>query len=163
MSLAVDIECLLKYFLKLDYDLVDYVGQLREGILEAYTGIVTGLKKSEKGSHSQYLAASIADDPLLASLLLPHSQNVLELVQRCLADDERSDTLTRTAYGLIGDLAECFSGGQLKQLFLSQWVANELRSRARMPEETRKTMRWAREVSFHFRLVHMHQLLTPFF
>jgi len=72
----------------------------------------------------------------------------LELVQRCLADDERSDTLRRTAYGLIGDLAECFSGGQLKQLFLSQQVANELRSRARMPEETRKTMRWAREVRF---------------
>ena len=97
------------------------------------------------------LAVSAADDPLLATLLLPHSQNVLELVQRCLADDERSDTLTRTAYGLIGDLAECFSGGQLKQLFLSQWVANELRSRARMPEETRKTMRWAREVDFRLR------------
>jgi len=62
----------------------------------------------------------------------------------------RSDTLTRTAYGLIGDLAECFSGGLLKQLFLSKWVANELRSRARMLEETRKTMRWAREVSLHF-------------
>ncbi|KIM41758.1 hypothetical protein M413DRAFT_137569 [Hebeloma cylindrosporum] len=113
----------------LDYDLVDYVGQLREGILEAYTGIVTGLKKSVK-----------------AVLLLPHAQSILELVQRCLADDERSDSLTRTAYGLIGDLAECFSGGQLKQLFLSQWVANELRSRARMPDETRKTMRWAREM-----------------
>ena len=27
---------------------MDYVGQLREGILEAYTGIVTGLKKTEK-------------------------------------------------------------------------------------------------------------------
>ena len=98
------------------------------------------------------MVASIADGTFLAVLLLSHSQSILELVQRCLADDERSDTLTRTAYGLIGDLAECFSGGQLKQLFLSQWVANELRSRARMPEETRKTMRWAREVSFlsHF-------------
>ena len=109
------------------------------------------------------LAVSAADDPLLATLLLPHSQNVLELVQRCLADDERSDTLTRTAYGLIGDLAECFSGGQLKQLFLSQWVANELRSRARMPEETRKTMRWAREVEFRLRFSFGPVTYTSFF
>jgi importin subunit beta-1 len=28
---------------------MDYVGQLREGILEAYTGIVTGLKNTENG------------------------------------------------------------------------------------------------------------------
>ncbi|PPQ77891.1 hypothetical protein CVT25_015378 [Psilocybe cyanescens] len=113
----------------LDYDLVDYVGQLREGILEAYTGIVTGLKKSEK-----------------AALLIPHSQNMLELVHRCLADEERSDSLMRLSYGLIGDLAECFSNGQLKQLFLSNWIASELRSRNRMPDETKKTMRWAREM-----------------
>ncbi|KAF4611535.1 hypothetical protein D9613_003835 [Agrocybe pediades] len=113
----------------LDYDLVDYVGQLREGILEAYTGIVTGLKKSEK-----------------AVMLINHSQNILELVHRCLTDEERSDALTRLAYGLIGDLAECFSNGQLKQLFLSNWIASELRSRSRMPDETKRTMRWAREM-----------------
>ena len=35
--------------MKLDVELVDYVTQLREGILEAYTGIVDGFKQTEKG------------------------------------------------------------------------------------------------------------------
>ncbi|CAA7262120.1 unnamed protein product [Cyclocybe aegerita] len=112
----------------LDYDLVDYVGQLREGILEAYTGIVTGLKKTEK-----------------VNILISHSQSILELVHRCLVDEERSDALMRLSYGLIGDLADCFPGGQLKQLLLANWIVQELRSRQRMVEETKKTMRWARE------------------
>lgn len=81
-----------------------------------------------------------------AQLLIPHAQNILELVHRCLTDEERSDALTRLSYGLIGDLAECFQNGQLKQLFLANWIASELRSRSRMPDETKKTMRWAREV-----------------
>lgn len=75
---------------------------------------------------------------------------MLELVHRCLADEERSDALMRLSYGLIGDLAECFFSGQLKQLFLAPWVASELRSRSRMPDETKKTMRWAREVRCFF-------------
>jgi len=36
---------------QLDFDLTDYVAQLREGILEAYTGVVTGFKNTEKGLH----------------------------------------------------------------------------------------------------------------
>lgn len=39
--------------LQMDYELVDYVSQLREGILEAYTGIVTGFKNTDKGKHSR--------------------------------------------------------------------------------------------------------------
>ena len=33
----------------MDYDLMDFVAQLREAILEAYTGIVTGFKNTDKG------------------------------------------------------------------------------------------------------------------
>lgn len=32
--------------------MIDYVNQLREGILEAYVGIVTGLKDTEKSVYS---------------------------------------------------------------------------------------------------------------
>ncbi|KAF8638413.1 hypothetical protein AX17_002220 [Amanita inopinata Kibby_2008] len=113
----------------LDYDLVEYVGQLREGILEAYTGIVTGLKKTEK-----------------VNLLLPHVQAVLELLHRCFQDEERTDSLTKLAYGLLGDVADCFPNGEIKPLLLVNWVAQELRSKHRMPAETKKTMRWAREM-----------------
>ncbi|EAU87645.1 karyopherin Kap95 [Coprinopsis cinerea okayama7 len=113
----------------LDYELLDYVGQLREGILEAYTGIVTGLKKTEK-----------------VNLLLPYAQGIFDLIHRCLIDEERTDALVRLAYGLIGDLADCFPAGQIKPLLLQQWVVAELRSKLRMPSETKKTMRWAREM-----------------
>ena len=34
----------------MDYDLMDFVSQLREAILEAYTGIVTGFKNTDKGT-----------------------------------------------------------------------------------------------------------------
>ncbi|KAH6904461.1 karyopherin Kap95 [Coprinopsis sp. MPI-PUGE-AT-0042] len=113
----------------LDYDLVEYVSQLREGILEAYTGVVTGLKKTEK-----------------VHLLLNHAQSVLDLVQRCLSDDERTDVVMRLSYGLIGDLADSFPRGELKPLLLQPWIVSELRSKHRMPTETKKTMRWAREM-----------------
>jgi importin subunit beta-1 len=53
----------------------------------------------------------------------------------------------RLSYGLIGDLADCFPQSQLKQLLLANWIGAELRARHRMLEDTKKTMRWAREVS----------------
>jgi importin subunit beta-1 len=83
----------------------------------------------------------------LASLLLSHASSILDLIRRCLADEERTDVLMRLSYGLIGDLADCFPQGQLKQLLLANWIGAELRARHRMPEETKKTMRWAREVN----------------
>ncbi|GBE87129.1 ARM repeat-containing protein [Sparassis latifolia] len=113
----------------LDVDLVEYVGLLREGILEAYTGIVTGFKNTEQ-----------------VTLLLPYVQGMLELTQLCLADSERTESSVKASIGLIGDLADSFPEGQIKQYLLAEWIASELRAKGRLPPETKKTLRWAREM-----------------
>ncbi len=79
-------------------------------------------------------------------ILLPYANAILELIFHSLSDEERSESVVKLSCGLIGDLADCFPSGQLKAALLQQWVANELRARTRMNSETKKTMRWAREV-----------------
>ncbi|KAJ7222479.1 armadillo-type protein [Mycena pura] len=114
----------------LDYDLTDYVGQLRDGILEAYTGLVGGFKGTEK-----------------VSLLLPYVETILDLIHRCAIDEERTDSQMKLSYGLIGDLAEALAGSpQMKQMLMKPWIAQELRTKHRMSSETNKTRRWAREM-----------------
>jgi importin subunit beta-1 len=88
----------------------------------------------------------VLNNPLLVSLLLPYVQSILELVNRCVVDEERTDELLKLSYGLIGDLADCFPGGEIKQLLLVNWIAAEFRTRHHMREDTKKTLRWAREV-----------------
>jgi importin subunit beta-1 len=85
--------------------------------------------------------------PAAAGLLLPHAPSIFELIQRCLTDDERTDSLVKLAFGLVGDLADSFPNGQLKQLLLQEWIANELRNRRGLGADAKKTMRWAKEVS----------------
>ena len=128
--------------------MVDYVATLREGILEAYTGIVTGLKNTDKGMYiaTDCITFSLSNITLLVVLLLPHVQAILELVQRCLGDSERTESTIKLAVGLVGDLADTFPNGQIKQFLLADWLANELRMKGRMAPETKKTLRWAREV-----------------
>ncbi|TDL26856.1 ARM repeat-containing protein [Rickenella mellea] len=113
----------------MDYELVDYVTQLREGILEAYTGIVTGLKNTDK-----------------VALLLPHVPSILELIQRSLADEDRPESVVKLCLGLVGDLADAFPGGQIKQYLLAEWLASALRSKARLSSDAKQTLRWAREM-----------------
>lgn len=72
---------------------------------------------------------------------------MLELVQLCFADEDKPETVLRLAYGLVGDLADTFPAGQIKQYLLTEWLAQSLRSKARVSGETKKTLRWAREVS----------------
>ncbi|KAH8114798.1 ARM repeat-containing protein [Phellopilus nigrolimitatus] len=109
LAIGPGFEPYLDHTMNMDYELVDYVSQLREGILEAYTGTVTGLKNTEK-----------------VQLLLPYVQSMLELVQRCLADEEWPESVARLSLGLVGDLADAFPNGEIKQLLLAEWLAQIL-------------------------------------
>ncbi|QRV75010.1 importin subunit beta-1 [Ceratobasidium sp. AG-Ba] len=113
----------------LDYEMVDYVAQLREGILDAYVGIVAGFKAADNA------------DPLL-----PYVSTMLSLCARALNDEERSDTVVRAAFGLIGDLADLFPKGQIKSLLQEGWITTALGQRPKgAPPETKRVLKYARE------------------
>ena len=129
--------------LQLDIELVEYVQLLREGILEAYVGIVSAFKSTEK-----------------VGLLLPHVPAMLELCQKCVLDSDRPDATTKLVIGLIGDLADAFPNGEIKNLLLEDWIALELRGRNRSSSELKKMARWAREVSSPHHVCSL-SILTP--
>ena len=66
---------------------------------------------------------------------------MLELVQRCLADEDRQESVVRLSVGLVGDLADAFPQGQIKQYLLVEWLSLALRQKSRLSAETKKTLR----------------------
>lgn len=69
-----------------DYDLVDYLNQLREGIFEAYTGIIQGLR----------------GDGMADPHLLSYVNHLVTFVGYVFSDNYRSEAVTRGAVGVLG-------------------------------------------------------------
>lgn len=86
-----------------DYDMIDYLNELRESVLEAYTGIVQGLKGVDKAP---------SDD---VNLLQPHVPFIIQYIVSIAKDSELSDGNIAIASGLIGDMCTAF-GPPLLQL-----------------------------------------------
>jgi len=82
-----------------------------------------------------------------APRLLPYLDSIFELLRRCLRDEDKTDATMRLSYGILGDLACTFPHGQINQHLSAQWITTELRSKSKMPGETKKISKWAREVS----------------
>ena len=84
-----------------DDDLVDYLHQLQEGIFEAYTGVLQGLRADSK-----------------ADVFLNYVQgclNLLVLVSKVTEQHGTTDVLLRAAVGVAGDLASTI-GPRFKQM-----------------------------------------------
>ncbi|XP_058124948.1 importin subunit beta isoform X1 [Anopheles ziemanni] len=95
-----------------DYDMIDYLNELRESVLEAYTGIVQGLKGPDKTPLEEVNA------------MLPQVPFIINYIISIAKDTELSDGNIAIAAGLIGDMCGAF--GQTMLQFVEDPSITEL-------------------------------------
>lgn len=114
-----------------DYDMVEYLNELREGVLDAYTGIIQGLK---------------GDGPTPSpdvAVLEPHIPFIVQFITVVAQDTEHSDGTIAVAAGIVGDLCTAF-GLPVVQLVDSPPIQELLAQgrRSRVPR-TKTLATWA--------------------
>ncbi|KAI1211934.1 ARM repeat-containing protein [Annulohypoxylon truncatum] len=113
------------------YELYDYVISLREGIMDAWGGIIGAMKISGKNQ-----------------VLQPYVQSIFQLLNIISQDMNRSESLMRSSMGVIGDLADAFPHGELAEAFRQDWLTamiKETKTNREFQPRTLDTARWARE------------------
>ncbi|KAF5734345.1 importin subunit beta-1-like [Tripterygium wilfordii] len=94
-----------------DDDMTEYTNSLRNGILEAYSGIFQGFKGSPK-----------------TQLLMPYAPHVLQFLDSLYMEKDMDDVVTKTAIGVLGDLADTLgtnAGPLIQQSVSSKDFLNE--------------------------------------
>lgn len=115
-----------------DYDNIEYLNDLREGCLEAYTGIVQGLK----GDSEKAVGAEV-------QILLPHVQHIVWFIERIASDEDHTDSNVGTCSGLIGDLC-CAFGEKIVKLFDTPKITQLLsEGKLSKTKKTRTLATWA--------------------
>uniref|UniRef100_A0A8C5WHN0 Karyopherin subunit beta 1 n=1 Tax=Leptobrachium leishanense TaxID=445787 RepID=A0A8C5WHN0_9ANUR len=115
-----------------DYDMVDYLNELREGCLEAYTGIIQGLKGDQENVHPDVM------------LVQPRVEFILSYIDHIAGDEDHTDNVVACAAGLIGDLCTAFGKDVLK-LVEARPMINELLTEGRRSKtnKTKTLSTWA--------------------
>lgn len=113
------------------YEMFDYVISLREGIMDAWGGIIGAMKESGK-----------------TDLLQPYVESIFSLLNIVWLDQNRSDALMRSSMGVIGDLADAFPNGEFQTFYRADWLSamiKDTRQNREFQARTIDTARWARE------------------
>ncbi|KAI1437018.1 armadillo-type protein [Xylaria sp. CBS 124048] len=113
------------------YEMYDYVISLREGIMDAWGGIIGAMKFSNK-----------------TQVLQPYVESIFQLLHIIAQDMNRSEPLMRSAMGVIGDLADAYPNGELADAFRQDWLSamiKETKTNREFQLRTIETARWARE------------------
>lgn len=112
-----------------DSDLVEYLNQLRESVFEAYTGIVQGLR-----------ADNAADPHLLAFV-----QNITAFCGVITNDPNKTETIVRSALGVLGDLGQAL-GARVKQPLSQTFVKHLIAEGMKGEQSTIDSALWAKDV-----------------
>mmetsp|Transcript_29029 Transcript_29029/g.84350 ORF Transcript_29029/g.84350 Transcript_29029/m.84350 type:complete len:870 (-) Transcript_29029:536-3145(-) len=112
-----------------DDELIEYVNSLREGILEAYTGIVQGMKDGNK-----------------AAALMPYTEAIFVFLENLSQDPTRDIEVLSKAVGLIGDVASTVGPG-VKEYLQRPSIAQLLQDGHSTGDEAiMETCNWANAV-----------------
>ncbi|EDW46374.1 importin subunit beta [Drosophila sechellia] len=114
-----------------NFDMNEYISELRESILEAYTGIIQGLKGVDQTAHPDVMHME------------PHLMHIISFIKRIAQEGDVSDSMLASAAGFIGDLCTSF-GPRLYPLLddaiITQFLAEGKRSKA---QRTKMLCTWA--------------------
>lgn len=85
------------------YELQDYVVSLREGIMDAWDGIIVAMSTGGK-SMIEFNFKQTKENKLtaVASMLSEHVEHIFDLVSLVFQDSNRSEALLRACMGVIG-------------------------------------------------------------
>lgn len=82
------------------YEMFDYVVSLREGIMDAWNGIISALKSS-KGTFSKAFLRNLTNS-ITAELLRPYVESIFQLLNIVYVDQNKSEGLLRSSMGVLG-------------------------------------------------------------
>ncbi|XP_013386092.1 importin subunit beta-1 [Lingula anatina] len=116
---------------KTDYDMIDYLNELREGCLEAYTGIVQGLKGDGEQPNPD------------VNLVQPHVPHMISFIEHIFQDEDHTDGNIAASSGLVGDLV-CAYGEAILPLVDKGAITNLLtKGRRSKTNKTKALSTWA--------------------
>ncbi|KAL6581565.1 Importin subunit beta-1 [Orobanche minor] len=88
-----------------DDEMMEYTNLLRNGILEAYSGIFQGFKNSSR-----------------TQLLIPYAPHIIQFVDSMYMGSDMDDVVMKTAIGVLGDLADTL--GRHASLLIQQSLSS---------------------------------------
>ncbi|PGH12045.1 hypothetical protein AJ80_06864 [Polytolypa hystricis UAMH7299] len=113
------------------YDMLDYIVSLREGIMDAWGGILLAYKGTTNVNNLQ-----------------PYVESIFQLLSVIAQEATRDEGIQRATMGVIGDLADAFPNGEFATFFRQDFVTHlirETRTNRDFGGRTIDTARWARE------------------